>query len=103
MIDRPHFVLRSGLGSDQPMHVLVTLARFTVGGSESYTLTVAEQLERLGHQVTVYAQEASELGSELAATRKVLLKTGPAPSLDGVDAALSQDGASACLDSSGAP
>ncbi|HVV90287.1 MAG TPA: hypothetical protein VHB53_07320 [Solirubrobacterales bacterium] len=79
------------------MHVLITLAGFRVGGSETYTLTVAEQLEVLGHRVTVYAPQATDAGAELAAARKIALVTGPAPPLDGVDAVLSQDGASACM------
>lgn len=35
-----------------------TLVR--LGGSETYLLTVAEQLERLGHEVTIYTETAGE-------------------------------------------
>ncbi len=79
------------------MHVLVTLYQFGLGGSETYTATVAEQFERLGHRVTVYAGAASREGLELAAARGLALKIGQVPPLDGVDAVLAQDTASACL------
>jgi hypothetical protein len=68
-----------------------------LGGSETYTVTVAENLEALGHAVTVFAREANEKGAELAAARKLELKTGTEPPLDGVDAVLSQDAVASCL------
>jgi hypothetical protein len=79
------------------MRVLITLARFTLGGSETYSVTVAEQLERLGHTATLYAAEASPEGRELAASRGTRLVVGDLGSLDGVDAVLAQDAASAYL------
>lgn len=41
--------------------VLGTTTLVKVGGSETYLLTVAEQLERLGHEVTVWAPEQGPL------------------------------------------
>ena len=40
----------------------LVLSTFTlgIGGSESYLLTVAEQLQRLGHQVTIHAMEVDD-------------------------------------------
>jgi hypothetical protein len=77
------------------MNVLVTLARFLLGGTETYTVTVAEHLERLGHRVSVHAAEASPQGRELASSRGVALSIGEPPELDGIDAVLAQDAASA--------
>jgi hypothetical protein len=37
--------------------IVVSTYALHVGGSESYLITAAEQLQRLGHDVTVYAQE----------------------------------------------
>ena len=79
------------------MHVLITLSRFMLGGTETYTVTVAEQLERLGHTVTVHAGEASAHGRDLAASRGVRLKVGDLAALNGVDAVLAQDAESAYL------
>ncbi len=79
------------------MHVLITLSRFMLGGTETYTVTVAEQLERLGHTVTIHAGEASDHGKDLAASRGVRLKVGELAALNGVDAVLAQDTESAYL------
>jgi hypothetical protein len=79
------------------MHVLITLSRFMLGGTETYSVTVAEQLERLGHTVTVHAGEASPHGRDLAASRGVRLRVGDLTALDGVDAVLAQDAESAYL------
>lgn len=42
----------------------------SIGGAETYLLTVAEQLERLGHGVTIHAQELGEM-SAVATARGV--------------------------------
>lgn len=79
------------------MRILITLARFGLGGSETYSVTVAEQLERLGHTAALYAAEASPEGRELAASRGVRLVVGDLGSLEDVDAVLAQDAASAYM------
>jgi len=45
------------------------------GGSEHYTLTCAEQLQRLGHAVTIFTEEAGAM-AELVRGRGLLLATG---------------------------
>jgi hypothetical protein len=77
------------------MKVLITLARFMLGGSETYSVTVAEHLERLGHTVTVHAPEASAEGRELATSRGVTLSVGDIQALGEFDAVMTQDAASA--------
>ena len=77
------------------MRVLLTLAQFTLGGSETYSATVAEQLERLGHRATIYAPKASAGGRELAERKSIRLVVGDEPPVDDVDAVLAQDSASA--------
>src|SRR5436305_10299632 len=43
--------------------VLSTLELGAVGGAATYLLTVAEQLERLGHEVTIFAGEVGDLAA----------------------------------------
>jgi hypothetical protein len=40
----------------------------STGGTQTYLLTVAEQLERLGHEATIYAESLGEM-AELAEQR----------------------------------
>lgn len=80
------------------MRILITNTRFLLGGSETYAVTVGEQLERLGHTVTIFAEEASPEGRELAASRGLGLITGDPAMLaerDDVDAVIAQGAASA--------
>lgn len=80
------------------MRVLITQAQFLLGGTESYAVTVAEQLERLGHPTRIHAGRASELGRELVASRGLRLTVGPpveGTDADDFDAVIAQDGASA--------
>jgi hypothetical protein len=61
-----------------------------LGGSESYLLTVAEQLDRLGHEVVIYAAEPGP-GVEVALERSLTL-IGEGELSREYDAALVQDG-----------
>jgi hypothetical protein len=77
------------------MRVLIALARFTLGGTETYSVTVAEQLERLGHTVSLLAGEANDGGRRLAALRGIRLDVGEEVVPGDADVALVQDAASA--------
>jgi hypothetical protein len=72
--------------------VLGTTGFATPGGSETYLLTIAEQLQRLGHEVTIYAHELGAM-SDLATARglRVTASTDRLP--DSCDAAVVQDAA----------
>jgi hypothetical protein len=73
------------------MRLLLANNHLGLGGSESYLLTVAEQLDRLGHDVAIFAAERGR-GAEVARERALAL-IGEAE-LDGeFDAALVQDAA----------
>ncbi|HEU5142529.1 MAG TPA: hypothetical protein VFU04_05165 [Solirubrobacterales bacterium] len=71
------------------MRLLLANNHLGLGGSESYLLTVAEQLDRLGHEVSIYAAERG-LGTEVALDRGLGL-IGEAELDDDFDAALVQD------------
>jgi hypothetical protein len=72
------------------MKVLLATNHLGLGGSESYLLTVAEQFDRLGHEVTIYAPESGP-GVAVAEERELpVVGEGSIP--DGVEAALVQDG-----------
>jgi hypothetical protein len=73
---------------------LVTRALDGLGGSESYAITVAEQLERTGHGITLCAGELGRAG-ELARDRGLRVVDSPAALPRDVEAALVQDGPSA--------
>ena len=51
-----------------PVRLILASNHLGLGGSESYLLTVAEQLERLGHEATLYARELGA-GADLARSR----------------------------------
>ena len=59
--------------------VLATNGLVGIGGSETYLLTVAEQLQRLGHEVTVHATEGGAM-SALMSARYSRLTTAKEPS-----------------------
>jgi hypothetical protein len=71
------------------MRLVLATNHLGLGGSESYLLTVAEQLDRLGHEVAVYTPEPGD-GAELAQARgiAVIEESGLG---DDFDAALVQD------------
>jgi hypothetical protein len=71
------------------MRLLLANNHLGLGGSESYLLTVAEQLDRLGHEVAIYAAERG-LGAAVALERALTL-VDEAELEDDFDAALVQD------------
>lgn len=71
------------------MRILLATNHLGLGGSESYLLTVAEQLDRLGHEVAIYAVERGR-GAEVALEKSLTL-IGEAELHDDFDAALVQD------------
>ncbi|HEU4598536.1 MAG TPA: hypothetical protein VFS26_02200 [Solirubrobacterales bacterium] len=77
------------------MRLILASNHLGLGGSESYLLTVAEQLERLGHETTLYTREPGA-GADLARSRGFrVVDESQLP--DECDAALVQD-AGVCLD-----
>ena len=72
------------------MRLVLATNHLGLGGSESYLLTVAEQLDRLGHEVAVFTPEPGD-GVEVARARgiEVVGESGLGSELDG---ALVQDG-----------
>ncbi len=80
------------------MRILIALSQFGLGGSETYSVTVAEQLERLGHPTRLFAGRADPAGRELAASRGLRLTVGDPVALaelEDIDAVIAQDAASA--------
>lgn len=73
------------------MRIALATNRFGLGGSESYLLTVAEQLDRLGHEVVVFTPEGGA-GVEAARARGVEV-VGERGLGEDFDAALVQDAA----------
>ncbi len=71
--------------------VLATHTFNEVGGSETYLLTVAEQLQRLGHAATIYALELGKM-AELARQRGVEIAPEGEDLGNECDAIISQDG-----------
>jgi hypothetical protein len=69
--------------------VLGTRSFSRMAGSEAYLLTVAEALERLGHQATIYCERAGEAAG-LARRRGIRVERSPA-AIEPWDAALAQD------------
>src|ERR1700730_12206784 len=71
--------------------VLATQGFAGFGGSETYVLTVAEQLQQLGHEVNVYAGLGGPM-SAFAAERGVRVSMGEQLRLDPPDVVVVQDG-----------
>lgn len=61
------------------------------GGSETYLLTIAEHLQRLGHEVTIFALDVGEM-SQLALARGLRVTASPAALPSSCDGVLVQDG-----------
>lgn len=72
--------------------VLANSAFHTVGGSETYLLTLAEQILRLGHDVRIFANTAGDM-AELARRQGIPVVTDPADLGEPADAVVTQDGA----------
>jgi hypothetical protein len=72
------------------MRLLLATNHLGLGGSESYLITVAEQLDRLGHEVALYSPEP-DAGAEVAAERGIALVDAPRLDAGEYDAALVQD------------
>jgi hypothetical protein len=70
--------------------VFATYALNGPGGSESYCLTVAHELQRLGHEVTLVAEELGAV-AELAQRRGLRVARGPSELPSECDVALVQD------------
>ena len=49
------------------MEIVIGTYHLGLGGSESYTLTVAEQLQRLGRDVTIFGVQHGPAGTENSA------------------------------------
>ncbi len=71
------------------MRLVLATNHLGLGGSESYLLTVAEQFERLGHEVVIFSPEPGE-GATVALQRGLTV-VGEAELSDEFDAALVQD------------
>lgn len=71
------------------MRLLLASNHLGLGGSESYLLTVAEQLDRLGHEVVIFSPEGGR-GVE-AAEERWLRVVGASDLPEACDAALVQD------------
>lgn len=78
------------------MRVVLSTYRFNEpGGTETYLLTVAEQLTRLGHEVTVHGVELGPM-ADFASDRGLHVVGRERDLPDAADALLAQDGVTAC-------
>jgi hypothetical protein len=73
------------------VRLLLATNHLGLGGSESYLLTVAEQFQRLGHEVAIFTAE--EGGGVPVARERGIPLCDPGEVPDGLDAALVQDAA----------
>jgi len=76
--------------------VLGTLEFGAIGGAATYALTVAGELQLLGHQVTIFAGETGEL-AEVAEERGIRVAAGESALPDACDVVYAQDRATAYL------
>lgn len=74
------------------MQVVLTVHDFGIGGTQTYALTVAEQLQRLGHEAVLHGDEGGPL-VEVARRRGIPLALTEDDLPAEVDAVIAQDGA----------
>jgi hypothetical protein len=74
--------------------VIGTLELTTIGGVGTYIVTVAEQIERMGHAVTIWTEETGEMAA-IAERRGLRLMTDTAELPDSCDVVYAQDAPSA--------
>jgi hypothetical protein len=80
------------LGKNAPMELVLTaLTLDAPGGMQSYLLTIAPQLERLGHEVTLYAPEQGTM-ADVARSRGLRVARREHELPDICDAVIAQDG-----------
>ena len=72
------------------MRIALATHRLGRGGSESYLVGVASELQRLGHAVTLHGVEDGP-GGERARALGIAVETGEKPPESGFDAAIVQD------------
>jgi hypothetical protein len=79
------------------MRIVLGLADFsTFAGTETYTLTVADELVRLGHEVVVHPETAGPI-AEVARARAISVVSDPGQLPPACDAVIAQDAAGAYL------
>lgn len=76
------------------MELVLSFEHLGLGGTESYLLTTAEQLERLGHSVTVYSPRPGPM-AEVAKRRGIRVVVGMDELPERCELAYPQDGATA--------
>jgi hypothetical protein len=76
--------------------ILATLEFGAIGGAATYLTTVAGQLQLLGHEVTIYTEEAGDLARE-AEQQGIRIAVGEGALPDECDALYAQDAPSAYL------
>jgi len=74
------------------MRIVVTVHDLGIGGTQTYALTVAEQLQRLGHEATIHTDGPGPM-AEVVHQRGIPLALTEAELPDKVDALIVQDGA----------
>jgi len=80
------------------VRILIAQANFGLGGTETYSVTIAEKLESFGHATQIHAATASDAGRRLVGSRGLRLTVGPPDGfVDGeeFDAVIAQDAATA--------
>jgi hypothetical protein len=72
------------------VEIVIGTYHLGLGGSESYTLTVAEQLQRLGHDVTIFGVQPGP-ATEIARDRGLQLRTSEGELPERCDVLYAQD------------